>query len=61
MAWIIASIPFWLAGFFFFPCSAIVSVTQRDPGETFEDQVKQFWACVFVGGIILFIAAWMCH
>jgi hypothetical protein len=60
MAWIIASIPFWIAGFFLFPLAASAAILIREPEETASEQGQQFFACLVVGGILLFVAAWMC-
>ena len=61
MAWIIASIPFWIIGFFFFPLAVITAIVVKEPGETDREQGQQLFACVVFGSILLFIAAWMCY
>lgn len=60
MAWVIASIPFWALGFFFFPLGAVAALVVKDPGETITDQTKQALGSTFVGGALLLLAARIC-
>jgi hypothetical protein len=60
MAWVIASLPFWVSGFFMFPIATIATYTNRKLGETDEQLATQAMLSVVCGGILLLIAAWMC-
>jgi hypothetical protein len=61
MAWVLASIPFWCLGFFFFPIGTIASISIRRPGETDEEQGVQAFVSTVLGGVFLALAAWMYH
>jgi hypothetical protein len=60
MAWYIASIPFWLSGFWFFPIATIAIFVKRKPYETDSDLAIQTFTSVLLGGLLLVIAAKLC-
>jgi hypothetical protein len=60
MAWVIASLPFWVSGFFMFPVATVATYTKRKPGETDEELGYQALLSVICGGVLLALAAWMC-
>jgi hypothetical protein len=54
--WIIASIPFWIAGAFFAYATPAV-VIAREPNETNAEIFGQSFSCLLLCGVFLSIAA----
>lgn len=57
MIWIIASVPFWILGFFFCQIASIAVFARAKPNETPYELMGQFLASLVVGGIFLVVAA----
>ncbi len=57
MTWIIASVPFWIIGIFFFPITTIAIFTQRTPDETNRQIAIQLLSSLLIAGTAFLIAA----
>lgn len=56
MMWIIASLPFWMLGIFFF-VGIFASVTQRKPSESSKDIAIQMVCSMILSGVAFIVAA----
>jgi hypothetical protein len=54
--WFVASLPFWISGLLL-SMAGIIAPFSRRPGETNLELMSQFFIGIFLGGILLVIAA----